>query len=124
MHKKNKVPNTLWCGVAYGIIGPFFFYGTVNKDTYLRTLQEEAFPLLNPDGHYLAYFQQDGAPAHYSLQVPNWLDTQFPGHWIGRRVPVEWPPRSPDLTPLDYYLWGHLKAMVYAVKIRSLDHLK
>ena len=25
-------------------------------------------------------------------------DRQFPGRWIGRRRPVQWPPRSPDLT--------------------------
>jgi hypothetical protein len=24
-----------------------------------------------------------------------------------------WPPRSPDLTPLDYYLWGAMKGAVY-----------
>ncbi|RXN07269.1 checkpoint HUS1 isoform X5 [Labeo rohita] len=34
------------------------------------------------------------------------------------------PPRSPDLTPLDFYLWGHLKAIVYGVKIRDVQHLK
>ena len=52
------------------------------------------------------------------------LDRQFPGHWIGRHGPVEWPPRSPDLTALDFYLWGHLKAMVHQVKIQNMDHLK
>ena len=53
-----------------------------------------------------------------------WLDGQFTGHWIGRRGPVEWPATSPDLTPLDFYLWGHLKAMVYEVEIQNMDHLK
>jgi hypothetical protein len=38
--------------------------------------------------------------------------------------PVGWPPRSPDLAPLDFYLWGHLKAKVYAVKTRSVEHLQ
>jgi hypothetical protein len=37
---------------------------------------------------------------------------------------MEWPPRSPDLSPLDFYLWGHLKAMVYQEKIRNMNHLK
>jgi hypothetical protein len=53
-----------------------------------------------------------------------WLDRQFPGYWFGRRGPVEWPPRSPDLTALDFHLWGHLKAMLYQVKIQNLDYLK
>jgi hypothetical protein len=35
-----------------------------------------------------------------------------------------WPPRSPDLTPPDYFLWGHLKAQVYANKPRTIEALK
>jgi hypothetical protein len=38
--------------------------------------------------------------------------------------PVVWPPRSPDLTSLDYFLWGHHKTVVYSSKPRSLDELK
>ena len=53
-----------------------------------------------------------------------WLDRQFTGHWIGHRGPVDWPPSSPDLTLLDFYLWDHLKAMVYQVKIQNMVHLK
>lgn len=45
----------------------------------------------------------------------DYLDQQFPGRWIGRASPeVEWPARSPDLAPLDYGLWGHLKNVLYA----------
>ncbi|KAL1257990.1 hypothetical protein QQF64_011234 [Cirrhinus molitorella] len=33
-------------------------------------------------------------------------------------------PISPNLTPLDFYLWGHLKAIVCGVKIRDVQHLK
>ncbi|KAL1279171.1 hypothetical protein QQF64_025844 [Cirrhinus molitorella] len=58
------------------------------------------------------------------VMVRAFLDEQFPEKWIGHRGPVEWPPRSPDLTPLDFYLWGHLKAIVYGVKIRDVQHLK
>ena len=53
-----------------------------------------------------------------------YLDQKFPDAWIGRCGPVEWPPGSPDLSPLDFYLWGHLKAVVYQVKIRDINHLK
>ncbi|KAI2652616.1 Transposable element Tc3 transposase [Labeo rohita] len=75
-------------------------------------------------GTFPEFFQQDGAPPHYGCQVRAFLDEQFPEKWIGRRGPVEWPPRSPDLTPLDFYLWGHLKAIVYGVKIQDVQHLK
>ena len=46
-------------------------------------------------------FMQDGLPSHFKLTVRAWLDEIFPNRWIGRRGPVEWVPRSPDLTPLD-----------------------
>ena len=59
-----------------------------------------------------------------SIYVLRWLDRQFTGHWIGRRGPVDWPPSSPDLTLLDFYPWGHLKAMVYQVKIQNMDALE
>ena len=37
---------------------------------------------------------------------------------------IEWPARSPDLTPLDFYLWGYLKSKVYFDKPESLEELK
>ena len=37
---------------------------------------------------------------------------------------MEWPPRSPDLSPLDYFLWRHLKSVVYQNRPRTLDDLK
>ena len=115
----------VWCGIfGTRIIGPFFIYGTLNADKYKRLLEEEILPsVLSADGSYPTFFQQDGAPPHYGRGVREYLDQKFPGRWIGRRGPVEWPPRSPDLTPLDFYLWGHLKSMVYSVKIRNLQHL-
>jgi len=42
---------------------------------------------------------------------------------IGRGGPVLWPPRSPDLTPLDFYLWGTLKDKVYRTEVTSLEEL-
>jgi hypothetical protein len=48
----------------------------------------------------------------------------IPHRWIGRRGPVAWAPRSPDLNFLDFVFWGFLKAQVYAVKIRYLRHLR
>lgn len=37
---------------------------------------------------------------------------------------MEWPPRSPDLTPLDFFLWGHLKTVVYADPPAILQNFK
>ena len=70
-----------------------------------------------------AWFQQDGAPAHYSVIVRHFLDDIFQDRWIGRRGPVEWAPRSPDLTPMDFFFWGYVKSLVYCEKIRDRAHL-
>ncbi|GBO45124.1 hypothetical protein AVEN_267563-1 [Araneus ventricosus] len=37
---------------------------------------------------------------------------------------VEWPPRSPDLTPLDFFLWGHIKGQAYATPPPTLQDLR
>jgi len=34
------------------------------------------------------------------------------------------PPSSPDLTPLDYYIWGHMKTLVYETKVDSRASLR
>ena len=69
-------------------------------------------------------YQQDGASAHYAISVRNELNSQLNGRWIGRRGSIEWPARSPDLTPLDFFLWGYLKNKVYSQPIRDKEHLK
>jgi hypothetical protein len=59
------------------------------------------------------HFMQDGASSHFSLAVCRYLNRKFPGRWAGAGGPVAWSPRSPDLNPLDFYLWGHSKSSVY-----------
>ena len=73
---------------------------------------------------YELFYQHDGAPPHYAINVRNWLNHRFPLHWIGRRGTIEWPPRSPDLTAIDFILWGHLKSVVYKTQPTSLNDLR
>ena len=70
------------------------------------------------------YLQHDGVPPHYTLHVRDYLNKSFPKRWLGRGGPVAWPPRSPELTPLDYYLWGHMKTLVYETKVDSRAALR
>ena len=59
-------------------------------------------------------FQQDGAPPHFSKAARNLLSSELPDtRIISRGFPQAWPPRSPDLSPLDYYLWGTMKSRVF-----------
>ena len=37
---------------------------------------------------------------------------------------VQWPPRSCDITPLDFFLWGYLKSVVYLNKAKTINVLK
>ncbi|CAF5164824.1 unnamed protein product, partial [Rotaria sp. Silwood1] len=52
------------------------------------------------------------SPPHYAQSVRQFLDKKFPNWWIGRREPIDWPPRSPDLTPTDFFLWAIIKDCV------------
>ena len=49
------------------------------------------------------FFQQDGAPPHFVLSVRDYLNEVFPQRWFGKRGSIEWPPCSPDLTPMDFF---------------------
>ena len=46
-----------------------------------------------------------------------------PNRWFGTGEPVPWPTRSPDLTHLDYFLWGSMKNMVYYTSVTSEEDL-
>lgn len=47
----------------------------------------------------------------------------FLNRWIGRRRPIEWPARLPDLDLLDFLL-GYLKANVFVIRPSSINYLK
>ena len=67
--------------------------------------------------------QLDGAPPHWGLDVRAVLNAEFPGRWIGRGGPTPWPPRSPDLTPLDFFL-GFIKSQVFETPVDNLPQLR
>lgn len=116
---------TVWCAMsANQVFGPYYFDSPiVTGESYKQLLTNYFLPMLPslpPD----AIFQQDGAPPHYSLEVRQLLDEKLPDSWIGRGGPTRWPPRSPDLTPLDFFLWGYVKDKVYVTPCPNLTQLK
>jgi hypothetical protein len=116
----------VWAGIwSGGIVGPFFLEGHVTGSSYLAMLTDQFWPEL---GHTVEeqhlWYMQDGAPAHWAKPVRSWLDEKFPNRWIGRGGEIAWPPRSPDLTPPDFFLWGVLKERVYQLKARTIADLK
>ncbi|GFY26021.1 transposable element Tc3 transposase [Trichonephila clavipes] len=70
------------------------------------------------------WFQQDGATCHTARATINLLKDTFDDRLISRSGPVNWSPRSCNLTPLDYFLWGYVKSLVYADKPQMRDHLE
>ncbi|GFU69661.1 uncharacterized protein TNCV_2559511 [Trichonephila clavipes] len=122
---------TVWCALwAGGIIGPYFFKNyeghnvTVNGDRYRAMITNFFIPELNNHDVQELWFQQDGATCHTARATIDLLKDTFGDHLISRFGPVNWSPRSCDLTPLDYFLWGYVKSLIYADKPQTFDHLE
>jgi hypothetical protein len=91
------------------VLGSFLFAGkTVTTMTYLDMLQLHLLPQLEGHQPNVVVFQQDGAPPHWVRVVREFLDMHFPGCWFGRDGLIPWPPHPPDITPLDFFLWGYV----------------
>ena len=124
---------TVWLGVCRSgqLIGPFFFQRNVNGNMYLQMINDGVVPQLEEHferqvrGVYRwLWWAQDGAPAHRLIAVWDRLRELFGERVIAVNHDVEWPPRSPDLTPCDYSLWGHSKNKVFVTPTRDLDKLQ
>lgn len=123
---------TVWCAVApFGVIGPYFFEEngvtvTVNSERYIHMLNTFFIPELRRRQINTrdVYFQQDGATAHTANASMDIVRRMFAGRLISRFGDVPWPPRSPDLSSCDFFLWGYLKERVYVHKPRTLLELK
>ncbi|GFU84287.1 putative DD41D transposase [Trichonephila clavipes] len=107
---------TDWCALwAGGIIDPYFFKNdeghnvTVNGDRYGTMITNFFIPELNNHDVQEPWFQQDGATCHTARAPIDLLKDTLGDRLISRFGPVNWPPRSCDLTPLDFFLWGYVK---------------
>lgn len=103
-NSQRKFSRNAWCGVVNDtLVGPHFFEGQLSGEVYLdffRNILPNLLLAQNVDRRDL-HFQHDGAPPHFSLQVREHLNNEFPNRWIGRGGTQAWPARSPDLTVLD-----------------------
>lgn len=116
----------VWAGIIdQHVIGPYFFEGNVNSAAYLDMLNNYALPRLQELGFDFnqVYYQHDGSPVHFQIDVRNLLDENFPT-WIGRGGEINWPARSPDLTILDFFLWGFIKDKVYDTRPQDMEDLR
>ncbi|GFW94778.1 DUF4817 domain-containing protein [Trichonephila clavipes] len=106
----------LWAGGGHKV--------TVNDDRYRAMITNFFIPELN--NHYVQelWFQQDGATCHTARATIDLLKDTFGDRLISRFGPMNWPPRSCDLTSLDYFLRGYVNSLVYADKPQTLHHLE
>ena len=106
------------------MIGPFFFdKPTITQTNFLHLLQEYVYTQLR-DRQSGVVFQLYGAPPHWGLRIRASLGEEFPNRWNGRGGPISWPPRSPDVTPLDFFLWSYVKSRVYESQVHDLGNLR
>ena len=87
-------------------------------------ITEYFWPQLDHMGLADMWFQQYDATSHTANVTIHLLETKFGERVISRNVAVGWPPLSCDLTPLDYFLWGYVKSMVYSNKPATIDELR
>lgn len=127
-HHQQQLRLNVWAGLLGDrVIGPFFIPDRLNGQRYLALLQNEIADALE-DIPLAAYrhlwYQHDGAPPHIPRCVVEHLNNEFPQRWIGRNGYVPWPARSPDLTPMDFFLWGFIKEHVYATPVANVADLR
>ena len=131
---RERAKLTVWAGVCGNglILGPYFFDANVDGLSYLRMLNDFVFPQLANhfnnqywEGMFRGlWWAQDGASAHRLLGVRYRLNEAFMNRVVGLGHNVEWPPRSPDLTPCDFFMWGYLKDKVFSTPPEKIQQLR
>ena len=72
----------------------------------------------------MTWFMQDGAPPHTAHETIAYLRGLFNTRLLALSTHHEWSSHSPDLNPLDFWLWGAAKQFIFAEKSRCLDDIK
>lgn len=112
----------VWAGISRRrIIGPIFFNETINGPRFKNLILDEFLNQLDNKKLQRRYFQQDGATDHTSLTNLRYLAEFFDDRVISKGL---WAPRSPDLTPPDFFLWPYLKNRISINRMHTIQELK
>nr|XP_029709501.1 uncharacterized protein LOC115255511 [Aedes albopictus] len=88
------------------------------KTEVLEKVVAPSLQSLYGDDHYV--FQQDGAPAHTANVVQAWCRANLTD-FLDKTL---WPPSSPDLNPLDFFVWSYMMSKLNDYTISTLDQFK
>ena len=109
------------CGLSFkGLVGPFFFDATITSEVYLEMLRTSILSGVR----YVCWWRGLLSTGRGATSLPP-SRTSFPG-WQSART-LDWTKgaiESPDLTPMDFYLWGTVKDQVYRRKPRILEEFR
>lgn len=128
-HPQRRFGINVWVGLlGETVIGPYIYEENLNADRYLHFLRTFLADYIDnticlnrlPN----IWFQQDGAPPHNAGIVTRCLTEMFPNKVISNNGDILWPARSPDLSPLDYFLWGTIKDKVYKTVPADIEELR
>ena len=110
----------VWVGLTENsdVLEPRFLNGNLDTREYLQitrynVVQRDFRNLGNSFNNI--WWQQDGAPSYTNSATINYLRGSFPGKAISKWGDFPWPPRSPDLTVMNFFLWSHLKQKIWDV---------
>lgn len=103
------------------IIGPIFFNETINGERYRTIILQQFFEQLLDDEIQYGYFQQDGATAHTARPSLRYIQEFYDDRIISQGL---WPPRSPDLTAPDFYLFGRLKTSIFKNRLHTIEEMQ
>ena len=122
---------TVWAALLDGkVFGPYSIEKIINARLYraILTLFLTDLRVQGFDPKRLT-FQQDGASPHTSYESIQFLDRLFhrtisarPSQYVGDYI--DWPSRSPDINPLDYFFWNYIKEKVYRHPPQTISQLR
>ena len=98
---------------------------TVNRESYKTLMRDVLWPSVWSEMETEGYFYMlDGAPPHCTNVALEFLEETFPNRVIGRRSNRSWPARSPDLNPVDFFVWGYLEGKLVERKPVTVENVK
>lgn len=115
-HDQVRFSLNCWClMMGNRILRVHFYEGNLNGNRYRQFLEDVLFQALEEiplNVRMNLFFSKTGPPSQQQrFQVP------VDGFQL-------MDPRSPDLTPLDFYLWGYLKNKLYVNRYASVNEMR